>query len=116
MSYRKTYNLRITKKDTKSYALTFEDVEGVAIDITGWTLYFTVKANLSDSDEDAIISKDVTLHTDPTNGKTKVTVTSDDTDHEPGNYYYDFQFKKLDNSVTTFLKGHYIIKHEVTLR
>ena len=41
-------NLEIFRGDTKQYTLNFKDAVGVAIDITDWTVFFTVKKERSD--------------------------------------------------------------------
>lgn len=108
-------NLQCTRGDDKFFVLTFTDSNGDPIDITGWTVYFTVKSNLNDSDDDALISKDVTDHTSPTNGITKIHLTSSDT-NLVGTYFYDIQIKRDDDVVLTVLEGNITFKRDVTQR
>ncbi len=108
-------NLYLTRGDDKFYVLTFTDGNGDPIDITGWTIYFTVKRDLDDTDDEALIKKDITAHTDPTNGVTKIHLTSDDTDLI-GNFYYDIQVKKSDGIILTVLEGMITFKKDVTHR
>jgi hypothetical protein len=56
------------------------------VDITGYTLYFVLKKLATDSDADAIISKTVTSHTNPTLGLTSVALTAAELDIAIGNY------------------------------
>jgi subtilisin-like proprotein convertase family protein len=50
-----------------------------AIDISSYKLYFTIKQSLSDSDDDAVYTKDITAHTDGENGTSEFTMTPDST-------------------------------------
>ena len=63
MDSTKCQNLTIFKKSTKVYKLTFKK-DGTVTDITGSTVYMTVKKNVEDSDAEAIINKTVTSHSD----------------------------------------------------
>ncbi len=103
--------------DSREYNITFTNSSGGAIDISEWKIYFTVKKNYSDSDSQAIIKEDVTVHDDPVNGKTKITLLPVDTDHLiPARYYYDIQIKRGEENITTILQGKIRIKADVTRR
>jgi hypothetical protein len=108
-------NLDIKRGDSKSYTLTFRDEEGSVIDITGWTVFFTVKDKIDDTDETAVLKKTITSHTDPTNGKTKIELSSTDT-NLVGNYIYDIQIKKDTNEINTILEGNITFAKDVTRR
>ena len=66
--------------------------DGSAEDITGWTVYLTVKENMQDDDADAIIKKDITDHENPTGGITLIELTSTET-NITGTRYYDIKVK-----------------------
>lgn len=103
--------------DSREYALTFTDKEGVAIDITGWKVYFTLKKNPLINDDGALIQKDITSHEAPTEGKTKIVLAPSDTDKlKPGDYVYDIQIKKPSGDVITVVKGSLKIEADVTRR
>jgi hypothetical protein len=89
-------------------------------DITGWTVFFTVKPSTytsSTSDTDAVIQKTITSHTNPTSGITMVTLDPTDTaDITPGTYYYDFQFKSTTGAITSTVPDQFIIIGDVTHR
>jgi hypothetical protein len=67
----------------------------VDMDLTGTTVFFTVKPALTDDvgDTTAVISVEVASHDDPANGHTIIPLTADDTNVTPGEYYYDIQIK-----------------------
>lgn len=107
--------LTIVRGDTKTYKLVFRNSSGIPVDITGWTVYFTVKENLSQTDDQALISKNVTSHTDPANGETSIVLSSTDTDHV-GNYIYDIQYKNTLDEIHTILEGILSFSKDITRR
>ena len=81
-------DLQLIYKDTKTYTVNITK-NGVGEDISGWSLYFTVKRSLEDIDGNAIISKDVVF---PSNAESEAGIgylplTSTDSDVELGNFY-----------------------------
>ena len=97
-------DLEIIKKTTKIYELIFKK-NGAYKDITDWTIYFTVKSNMNDTDASAKISKTVTSHSDPTNGITLITLDPTDTDLDAGNYYFDIGFKDDESQEGVLFQG-----------
>ncbi len=65
---------------------------GAIVDITDWTIYFTLKSSITDEDANALIDKKIISHTDPTNGETVITFTASET-NLVGNYEYSIDFK-----------------------
>lgn len=105
--------------DTREFILAFVDGIGVAIDISEWTIFFTMKEKESDTDDEAKITKDIepSEHSDPTNGKTKFTLEASETgDLESRNYYYDIQAKKKNGDIITVTKGRVQVLIDVTRR
>ena len=103
-------DLALVKSDSKTYTLTIKD-DGVAVDISGWSLYFTVKANYEDADVDAIITKNVIFPANASSvaGVGYLLLTEDDTDVALGNYKYDMKLISSETSRETFLRGKYNI-------
>ena len=108
-------NFSLIRGDDRTFALEFKK-DGVAIDITGWTVFFTLKKSTYDSDNDALIKKTVTTHTDPTNGKTEFSITNTETDALIGIYYYDIQYKDTANKINTVMIGTMNFQEDVTRR
>lgn len=81
-------DLFIIRGDSASINFTIADT-----DLTGATVFFTVKPLLAFDSDDvaAVISIEVTNHSDPTNGKTVIELSGSDTNVEPAIYYYDIQ-------------------------
>jgi hypothetical protein len=109
-------NLDLVQKDTKTYRLNFTRND-VAVNITGWTIFLTVKENFSDSDDDAIISKDVTpTGADAVAGIARIVLDSDDTNVTFGKYYYDIKAKQSATILETVLNGVFQVNKTVTQR
>ena len=110
-------DLTIPKNTTKSYEIRIQQ-NGVPIDITGWIVFFTVKERMIDGDDKAIIKKTITSHTDPTQGKTIISLTDTDTDKSPKSYYYDITIQDdsaVDNRFV-ILRGRFTIERTTTRR
>lgn len=101
----KQLTLNLVKKDTKQYTFKLTR-NGVAEDISGWQLYYTVKVDFNDVDLSAKILKNVTF---PNNAESQagigyLNLTSTETDIPVGEYFYDFKFIDT-NYRETFLRG-----------
>jgi len=104
--------LEIYIKTTKVYELTFSK-NSRAEDITGWTIYYTVKEKKEDSDNDAKIKKDITSHEDPTNGITLIELSTSDTNLDPKSYWYSMDYKDADGKVGIISEGKVTFKKAV---
>jgi len=70
--------------------------------LIGATVLFTVKPNAFDSDaddSDAVITKNITSHTDAATGLTKITLTDTDTAVDPYNYFYSVRVQESGGKV-----------------
>lgn len=101
------------KENDETITLTF-----AGENLTGATVYFTAKTAYDNSitDSTAVILKDVTSHSDPTNGRTVITLTSTDTNIPAGEYVYDIKLKKASNVQMTVKVGELVILPAVTNR
>ncbi len=94
------------------------DNNGTPLDITGYTISFTIRKNIPATtvvnDEDAIIAKVITSHTAPTEGKTTIVISRDEMNIDLGNYYYDIQMKTSANKVRTVQTGKFIVEFDIT--
>ncbi len=116
----KNKDLIIPKQTTKIFELQFKK-NGQPINITEWVVYFTAKTAMKDTDDEAVIEKDIgnesgaTSHSDPTNGKTLIELSPTDTNLE-GNYYYDVKYKDGDRNIAIVVKGKIKFTRTVTTR
>lgn len=107
----------IIRGDSESIIVDLKE-NNTPLDITGMTIFFTVKPALTDdlTDSTAIITKNVTSLTDPTSGIATIDLTPSDTNKTPGIYYYDVQFKDADGVITSIPYGTLEIIHDVGRR
>lgn len=108
--------IEIVRRDDAVIALTFTDENGDAINLSGSTVFFTVKESLEDTDDEAIIEKEVSVHSDPTAGETEITLDTTDTNVEPGTYFYDLQLKNSGNKIVSTIYDKLRIIQDVTIR
>jgi CubicO group peptidase (beta-lactamase class C family) len=114
-------DLTIFKRDDINNKITIKDADGNAVDITGYTLYFTVKPDTDDdsgSDTTAVIaivkSTYVAPGDDPTNGVAYLTLANTSTVIAKGNYYYDLRVSTGAGKGQTLFYGRYCIKQDIT--
>lgn len=115
-------NLTVIRGDYTKFLVTCQkEVDGVltAYDITGATVFFTVKDSMERLDTEAAIQKTITSHFNPSEGKTYVELLPVDTyslNLTP--YYYDVQLKTTDTpaKVYTVVKGKFTVQADVTRR
>jgi len=105
----------IYRGDDRTYNLIFKDADEVAIDITGWTIFVTVKEKINDSDDDAKIAIEAII-TNAAGGLATFSFTDAHTYELNGNYYYDVQVKKSDGVIFTVTSGKIKITRDVTRR
>lgn len=113
--------ITIIRGDNVTIPVTFTDENGDPVDITWYTVFFTVKTfeNIKSditTDDGAVIKKDITSHTSPTTWQTQVVLDNDDTDIENREYYWDLQLKSPWNIITSTLKWVLCIESDVTRR
>lgn len=84
--------------DTETITATFVTSAGVAVNITGKTVKFTVKKSLEDTDAEAIYSTSVTSHSNPTAGVTSKEISAAVTSlWTPGEYKW--QLRLIDGGI-----------------
>lgn len=107
----------VIRGDTHTINLTITD-NGTPLNITGYTVFFTVNASKEPADDSAaVISKTVTVHTAPTLGETTISLApSDTTNLAPDSYWYDIQLKDGSGNITSFAKDRFILVSDITRR
>lgn len=113
--------IEISRGDSYTAILSFTDTtSGAIIDITGYTVYFTVRPVSSiegltsvNNDSSAIIAKQITSHSNPTQGQTTLSLSSTETNLDPDVYAFDIQLKNGSNK-TTVVVGRFTITSDVT--
>ena len=109
-----------TKKDNHfTIFLNFLSDKDIFVDVTGYTIFFTVKEDLEDTDgvsaSTALIEKDITSLSDPVNGEAKIELTNIDLNFS-GNYIYSIKLKTDDDKLYTVCEGLFYVSEDVTSR
>ena len=104
-------DLVMLRRSTRAFELIFTK-DNVAIDITGWTIYFTAKVKMEDTDENAVINKVITPE-NPGTGKLLIEFTAEDTALDPKNYWHAIDYKDNENNEGTLFSGKLTIKKSV---
>lgn len=93
---------------------------GVAADLTGATVRFTVKTPAYDTDNldtSAVIKKDINSFTNPTSGVATITLVPTDTQSLlPANYNYDLKVEEASGIIHTLDKGLFVLNATATNR
>ena len=93
------------------------DEDDEPILIKGYVFYFTAKSLITDSDDDAILKKDVEVEDNDEPGFATIAFTAADTADIPEGYYqYDIQVKDTFDRIQTFARGELVLKNRVTGR
>jgi len=119
------WNEELTRGDNRTIPFTVYDANDAVVDITGSSVWFTVKALYEDADSVAKITKKNTAAgggdsqialTDPTNGEGEIHIVPSDTasmdaDEE---YIYDLQVKLSGGKTYTVKNSTMTLNYDVT--
>jgi hypothetical protein len=94
----------------------FINDDGSVMNISGCTIFFTVKSQTSDPDDLALISQDVVSHDVPESGLSHIDVTNAETNICPGDYFCDLKLKDIAGRCTTFYVDTFRVLEVVTHR
>jgi hypothetical protein len=104
-----------TRGDSGRLDVTVTQSDGTAYDLTGATLFLTVKNSLTDADSAAVIRKEVTAHDAPLAGESHFDLLTTD-NATAGVRFYDVQLKDADNKIFTLFGGVWRVVADVTVR
>jgi hypothetical protein len=104
-----------TRGDSGRLDVTVTQSDGSAYDLSGATLFLTVKNALTDADSAAVIRKEVTSHDDATAGESHFDLLTTD-NATAGTRFYDVQLKDSDNKIFTLFGGVWRVLADVTVR
>jgi hypothetical protein len=108
-------DLTWTRGDSGRLDVSVKDADGTAYNLTGATLFLTVKNALTDADSAAVIRKEVTSHSNAAGGISHFDLLTTD-NATAGTRYYDVQIKGADNKVYTLFGGLWKVLSDVTTR
>jgi hypothetical protein len=108
-------DLTWTRGDSGRLDVTVKEADGTAYDLTGATLFLTVKNALTDADSAAVIRKEVTSHDDAEEGESHFDLLTTD-NATAGTRFYDVQLKTSDSKIFTLFGGLWKVLSDVTTR
>lgn len=107
--------MTITKGDKREFTVTVVDGDGNALDLTAYTMTFTAKAKIAQTDINADISKDAVIAS-PATGIGVFTLLPADTRIDPGTYSFDVQISDSSTNIFTVIAlSALLITNEVTI-
>lgn len=85
--------INIKRGNPYDATITVTNASGTAYDLTGKTIFFTVKkaTDTGADDAGAVITKDITTHTNASGGVTTLNLTATQTNIVPGDYSWDLR-------------------------
>ncbi|MBF0342116.1 MAG: hypothetical protein HQL95_14320 [Magnetococcales bacterium] len=118
---RPSNNFQFYRGDTKVFTLSFSNPDASPVDITGHTLWFTMKRTANDQDSEAVLQKRVMFPSTPASVAGSGSLLLDSTETsliEPGIYLYDMQKVIPGNPpvVATFISGRIQVLPDITRR
>jgi hypothetical protein len=108
--------LSIVRGDDKIFTFRFFKADLDPMDLTGCTLFATVKQNVSDLDASAKISSTLTIVAPATDGVATWTLAAADTQYLLGQYVMDLQLKDSSSKIYTILRDTFMVYADTTLR
>jgi hypothetical protein len=104
-----------TRGDSGRLDVSVTQADGTAYDLTGATLFLTVKNALTDADSVAVIRKEVTAHDDAEEGESHFDLLTTD-NATNGRRFYDVQLKDSASKIFTLFGGLWTVTQDVTTR
>lgn len=104
-----SYDVRMTQGDTFIENLTFEDGEGSALDLSGYSFYSQIRRTA----DNGLVADFTIVITGETATVTR-SLLPEITSGLEGSYVHDFEWEDPDGNVRTLLTGNFEIEPEVT--
>jgi hypothetical protein len=94
-------SIKVIRGDTPTITVTVKDSTGTVVDLTNYTMKFTVKRSTADTNANAVIGPVTMTIASPTTGIGTTTLTVTHTDLPPRKYFYDVQINNSTTAVHT---------------
>lgn len=95
--------IKVIRGDTPTITVTVKDSVGTVVDLTNYTMTFTVKRSTADTNTNAVIGPVTMTVASPATGIGTTTLTTTHTDLPPRKYFYDVQIKNGTTAVHTVI-------------
>lgn len=101
--------------DSRAKEFQIKDVNGVVVDISGFTFKLTCNTNRNPTVSDGTELFTLTgVITDASDGRVAFAPTIVQTDQTPGTYYYDIQMVDAGGGIETLFKALLLIEQDIT--
>lgn len=112
--------IEIVRGDSAAFDVTFRDAEENLIDLTGGTVFFTVKRRVTDDDDSAVLTVDLVVDDlddiEPESGTIEIALQPEETSELSGVYSYDVQLKDSDGNIASSGNGRFVVSKDITIR
>lgn len=108
--------ITVFRGDDVDMTFNFKELNGTAIDLTGCTLFFTIKSTEDDTDAQAKYSGTLSITSPETSGTATLSIPSSSTIYLKGNYKMDIQIKTSVGKIRTPFKVDLFVDDDVTIR
>lgn len=108
--------ITVFRGDDLDLTISFKTVTGAAIDLTGCTLFATVKSSVEDPDASAALTPTATINSPESAGTCSVTATAIQMSALRGQYIFDIQLKTAAGKIRTPFKSDFYVDEDVTIR
>lgn len=109
-------NIEIYRGDNRTFLVAVKDGDGAVVDITGASIKFSVKEEISDTDYviQKTVGSGITI-TGAANGIYEVYLVPADTQNiDVGVYEYDSELTTAAGNVYTLIRGEFTVQAEIT--
>ena len=112
-------DFEVFRGDSFIRTLRFLDSSNKLMNISGWTIFFTIKYSYeldTNNDDNAIIKKDYPI-SNGTSGTQVISLTKEETASiPPHNYKYDIKIDRPGEKRDTIFYGNFLVRESVTKR
>ena len=106
----------VFRGDDVDITFTFKESNGTSIDLTGCTLFATIKSSIEDTDANAKYSAYLTIQSPETGGIATLSIPASTMFYLRGTYIMDIQIKTSAGKIRTPFKADFFVDEDVTIR
>lgn len=108
--------LEIIRRDDTELQFTFKDADENPVNLTGCTVFFTVKRRKDDTEAEALIAVEEAVFASPASGVAIIELSRTETDIPAGLYYFDVQLRDSSNKISSSSVGQFRVTEDITIR
>ena len=108
--------IKVFRGDDVDLTFYFEEANGTPIDLTGCTLFATIKSSIDDTDAQAKYATYLTIQSPETAGIATLSIPATTMFYLRGGYIMDIQIKTAAGKIRTPFKADFFCEEDVTIR